>query len=350
MDRGQDCAWLSWLTGVLAGVLLVCVDVDVLSEVIGSVRVGRAEARWIKQSGSWGMRYASFAGSGFHILLRGTGWLITAGGQPRELKPGDVVLAPLGAEHGLSHAPCRLGQLPPAIMSAEPPGSGPADVELLCGAYWLRYGPMPKYLGELPDVIAVSPEYERHPQLRSLTELLALEVSDPQLGAGATRSALLDLLLTHILRQWLEQNRDADRPEVNDPVVAAALREIHAGPDKPWTVQQLSEIAGLSRTAFTKRFTALVGRPPMAYLIGWRMVCAARLLRETNAPLAVIARQVGYSTEFAFAGAFRREYGISPGRFRQLELDADPGPANRSPRSAVGSPANGARPASQTLP
>ena len=55
---------------------------------------------------------------------------------------------------------------------------------------------------------------------------------------------------------------------------------------------------------------------PMTYLMEWRLNCAARLLRETDAPLAVIARQVGYSTEYAFAGAFRREYGVPPGRFR----------------------------------
>jgi len=45
------------------------------------------------------------------------------------------------------------------------------------------------------------------------------------------------------------------------------------------------------------------------------------LLRETKAPLAVIARQVGYSSEFAFASAFRREFGISPGRFRHRERE-----------------------------
>jgi AraC-like DNA-binding protein len=268
------------------------------------------------------MRYAAFAGSGFHILMRGEGWLITAAGQPRELKPGDVVMTPSGAGHGLSHAPCRLESLSPAVMNAEPPGSGPAAVEFLCGAYWLRYGQLPNYLSQLPEVIVVSPEYERYPSLGSLAGLLGMDVSGPQLGAEVTRSALLDLFLTHVLRQWLEQNRDADRPEIYDPVVGAALREIHASPDRPWTVQQLSEAAGLSRTAFTKRFSALVGKPPMAYLTGWRLARAARLLRETSAPLAVIARQVGYSTEFAFGGAFRREYGISPGRFRQLDIPA----------------------------
>ncbi|MGI3199186.1 helix-turn-helix transcriptional regulator [Streptomyces sp. GLT-R25] len=63
----------------------------------------------------------------------------------------------------------------------------------------------------------------------------------------------------------------------------------------------------------------MVGKPPMTYLTGRRLSHGARLLRETKAPLATIARQVGYSTEFAFGAAFRREYGISPGRFRDLE-------------------------------
>ena len=185
-------------------------------------------------------------------------------------------------------------------MSAEPPGAGPADAEFLCGAYWLRYGQLPRYLSQLPEVIVVSPEYERYPQLGSLAGLLGMDVSaGPQLGAGVTRSALLDLFLAHVLRQWLEQHRDADQPEIYDQVVGAALREIHASPDRSWTVQQLSQLAGLSRTAFTKRFTAVVGKPPM---------------------------------EFAFGGAFRREYGISPGRFRQLDV---PAPVSASHRNSA---------------
>jgi AraC-like DNA-binding protein len=296
---------------------------DFLSEVIGSVRIGRAGARTVKESGSWGMRYPPFAGSGFHILLHGSGWLITGAGEPRALKPGDVVLTPSGVEHGLSHAPCRLQNLPPAVMSADPQGPDPADVLFLCGSYRLAQGQVHQYLRSLPDIIAMSPDYDRNPQLRALTELLYADVSDARPGTGATRPALLDLILTHVMRQWLEQNRDADWPAISDPAIVAALREIHASPQRPWTVQQLGETAGMSRTAFTKRFTALVGTPPKAYLTGWRLTYAARLLRETTVPLATIARQAGYSTEFAFGSAFRREYGISPGRFRHPEIKVE---------------------------
>ncbi|WP_245685583.1 AraC family transcriptional regulator [Streptomyces yerevanensis] len=293
---------------------------DILSEAIGSVRIGRARACRVRGSGSWGMRFPAFAGSGFHILLRGSAWLITANGRPRALKAGDVVLTPFGAERGLSHAPCLLQDLRP-VVSHDP---GPADVDILCGAYWLDHGQVHPFLRALPEVIAVSADCGPTSQLRSLANLLAVDVSDTQPGSRATRAALLDLLLTHVLRQWLEQNRDGDGQEIGDPAIAVALREIHTSPHKPWTVQQLGETVGMSRTAFTKRFTALVGKPPMTYLTNWRLSYGARLLRETKAPLAAIARQVGYSTEFAFGAAFRREYGIAPGRFRDRSQRDEP--------------------------
>ncbi|GIJ46725.1 AraC family transcriptional regulator [Virgisporangium aliadipatigenens] len=311
---------------------------DILSDVLATVRGGVGGARRIRESGAWGMRYPSFAGLGFHIVLGGTGWLITRGGAPVALHPGDVVLAPAGTEHGLSHAPCALMSLPVGTMGDFPPDPGPSDFDFICGAYRLQRGQVHQSLRELPEVVALSPDYARHPELRSLVGLLDADVAGRGPGAAVTRTALLDLMIVHLLRQWREQHAGAEWPVIADPGIAAALRAIHDGPDKPWTVQQLCVIAGMSRTAFNRRFAELVGKPPMTYLIGWRLSCGAQLLRDTQAPLAAIARRVGYSTEFAFASAFRREYGLAPGRFRQdvraAELAAtakpvrvgDPGP------------------------
>lgn len=303
-----------------------------LSEAIGSVRIGRAEACSIRESGSWGWRYPPLTVSGFHIVLRGRAWLITADQPPVALAPGDVVLTPFGAEHGLSHAPTSLANLSPADLRADWPSLDPVDIELICGAYWLDHGQVHRYLRSLPEVITVTPDHARNPQVRVLAELLSTDVSDSGPGSATTRPALLDLMLTHVLRQWLEQNRPDEGPDITDPAIATALSQIHAGPHRPWTVQQLSETAGMSRTAFTKRFTALVGQPPMSYLTGWRLTRAARLLRETDTSLASIARQVGYSSEFALSGSFRREYGIPPGRFRALERST---PARSAPTKSV---------------
>jgi AraC-like DNA-binding protein len=309
-----------------------------ISEVIGSVRIGRAQARTIQESGAWGMRFSAFEGSGFHLILRGDGWLIPATGEARRLSVGDVIFAPGGREHGLSHRLCTLDDLPPAIMGPGGPATEPADIEFLCGAYRLDHGQVHHYLRALPDVLAVSPDYDRNPELRIVADLLLADLADARPGTETTRPALLDLMLTHVLRQWLEQNR-SDWPQISDPAITAALREIHASPDKPWTVQQLSQTAGLSRTAFSKRFTALVGQPPMTYVTGWRLSYGARLLRETSAPLATVARQVGYSTEFAFGGAFRRAYGVSPGRFRNPAPAPGPAATRHSPARLHQAPA-----------
>jgi AraC-like DNA-binding protein len=293
--------------------------VDLISEVIRTVRVGSANGRLIRQSVPPGVRFPAFAGSGFHIILRGACWLISEDEEPVALSPGDVVLAPSGAGHGLSRVPCALRDLPPAVMGPTPTAPGPFDFEFLCGAYRLAHGQSPQYLRVLPDLITLSPDYGRHPEMQALTDLLRADVSGTQPGTGATLPALLDLIFVHVLRKWHEQHGAAGAawPEPADPAIAAALRKIHENPRRQWTVAGLSEAAGLPRTAFTRRFTAMVGQPPMRYLISWRLGRGAQLLRETDAPLAAIARQVGYSTEFAFAGAFRREYGVSPGRFRR---------------------------------
>ena len=290
---------------------------DILSEVIGSIRAGNASARRIKESGAWGGRYPSFVGVGFHVVIGGTGWLLTRDGGSTPLRAGSVVLAPYGSEHGLSHTPGPLATLPVADMSGEPPRPGPCDFDFLCGCYRLDHGQMHRFLRDLPDVVALTPDYDRHPHLRSVTALLRADVAETGPGAAVTRAALLDLVLVHALRQWQEQSGDRAWPAISDPGVTAALRAIHGDPGTPWTVQRLSDIAGMSRTVFIRRFGALVGKPPMAYLTGWRLTAAARLLRETPDPLAAIARRVGYATEFTFASAFRREYGVAPGRFRQ---------------------------------
>jgi AraC-like DNA-binding protein len=90
-----------------------------------------------------------------------------------------------------------------------------------------------------------------------------------------------------------------------------------------WTVRDLGAAVGMSKTAFARRFTAMVGQPPLTYLTWWRLSTGARLLRDTDAPLAAIAHQVGYTSEFAFANAFRREFGTAPGRFRRSAAESD---------------------------
>ncbi|MFJ9779891.1 cupin domain-containing protein [Amycolatopsis sp. NPDC101161] len=301
---------------------------DLMSEVIRTVRAGSAYGRLIRQSGSAGLRLPAISGIGVHVVVRGTCWLITEGEEPVALAPGDVVLSSSGGEHGLSHIPQALENLAPVDLKPLPPAAEPAAFEFLTCCYVLERGRAPQYLRALPDLAVLSLDYARHPEVRTLVDLLRADVSGRAMGREATLSALLDLVLVHVLRQWHEQHTDTGWPVAGDPAVAAALRRIHEDPSRQWTVGGLSESVGMSRRTFTRRFTALVGQSPIRYLISWRMDRGARLLQTTEAPLATIAREVGYSTEFAFSEAFRREYGLPPGRFRR---DSAAGAVARQP-------------------
>jgi AraC-like DNA-binding protein len=129
-------------------------------------------------------------------------------------------------------------------------------------------------------------------------------------------------MLLYVLRAWLAERSAADEPAgwaaaLRDPGVSRALADVHDDPARAWTVEDLAARGAMSRSTFAQRFTAMVGQPPLTYLTWWRMTVAGRLLRESDEPLVAVARQVGYGSEFAFAKAFKREFGVAPGRYRR---------------------------------
>jgi AraC-like DNA-binding protein len=296
---------------------------DVLSDAVTTMRTGRPHSNRNRLRAPWGLRFPPTDGAGFHIVLSGSCWLLPAGAVPLRLAAGDIVLLPREPGHALADDPgsplsaFRIG----GRDRDDEPGAG-AVTELLCGAYVLdRSRPHP-LLADLPDIIHLPAHVGRHPRLRAAVGLLGAEIAEPVPGTSAGVSALLDLLLVYMLRAWFD-DRSADSPTgwpaaLADPAVSTALQAMHTEPGASWTVQRLAESAGLSRTVFAQRFTALVGRPPLAYLTWWRMTLAAKLLRETDAPLSTVARRCGYASEFAFAKAFKRELCVAPGAFRRL--------------------------------
>ncbi|MDJ0347258.1 AraC family transcriptional regulator [Streptomyces sp. H10-C2] len=142
--------------------------------------------------------------------------------------------------------------------------------------------------------------------------------AEPLPGTPGVLPALLDVLLLYILRAWYDEQAEHATTgwgaALRDPAVAASPRAIHREPARPWTVRALATEAGLSRSAFAQRFTSTVGSPPLGYLTWWRMTSAARMLRDTDLLLRSVAEQTGYTSGYACAKAFKREFGAAPGR------------------------------------
>ncbi|MDL4817856.1 AraC family transcriptional regulator [Actinomadura opuntiae] len=302
---------------------------DVLSDAITAMRLGRPHSSRTLLEPPWGVRFGPQPGAGFHVILKGGCWLIPPAGDPIHLGVGDVAFLPRELGHGLADAPDRpladaRSLLRPAGADDPPAGR----TEMLCGAYRLDQSRVHPLLAELPDVVHIPARIGRHPSLRGAIELLGRELDGgTRHGGDAALPALLEVLLLYMLRAWYE-DRPADEATgwaaaLRDPAVAAALRAVHDEPGRPWTVRSLACRADLSRAAFARRFTATVGAPPLAYLTWWRMTVAARLLRDTDLPLRSVAERVGYTSEFAFAKAFKREFAEAPGRFREAAAEDD---------------------------
>ncbi len=275
---------------------------DVLSDAIGTMRVGRPSLSLTPVGPSWHQRVEAFEGARFYVAVTGGLQLSGPGLSAVAVGPGDAVLFPRGTAHTLVN-------------------TGEGTTQLLAGAYRLDQARPHPLFQDLPDLVSMPTHPGRYPALQASIDLLRGELGEELHGRDLVLPALLDLLLVHLIRACLLERAGLASTgwcvALNDEVIARSLRAVHERPADPWTVESLGAHAGLSRAAFARRFTALVGQPPLTYLTWWRLTTAARLLQTTDLPLSAVAQNSGYGSVYAFANAFKREYGVSAGRYRR---------------------------------
>jgi AraC-like DNA-binding protein len=217
-----------------------------------------------------------------------------------------------------------------------PPSHTPLLGRLLCGAYAIDAVLSESLLAALPPLVPVRRDIASR-RLQMVFTFLQDELSASEPGTQTVLDRSLDLMLALGLRAWFAQPQ-ASLPgwyaALDDPLAGPAICAIHAEPARVWTVSELARLGGLSRAAFAKRFHDVVGEAPMSYLTRWRMTLAAHALANTQATIATVASQVGYSNEYAFATAFRRHFGAPPGRWRS---GLAPATINEIERSGQGS-------------
>ncbi|MEU6389200.1 AraC family transcriptional regulator [Streptomyces sp. NPDC046939] len=300
----------------------------------------------------WALHFVDGAPLTLCTVLSGGGWIVPEHRPPEPLRVGETLIVRGPApflfvdEVGTRAEPVACG----AFCSTPEQGGtrhrlgwydphdeadgGDGATTLVVGAYPVRGEISRRLLDALPVVLRVGSDGEPDP----VWEHLAAEVATDTPGQQVVLDRLLDWMLVCALREYLDRP-DSDPPgwysAGRDPVVGGALRLLHGEPAAPWTVASLAERTGVSRSTLAKRFTDLVGEPPLTYLAHWRMTLAADLLTEREtATVAEVARAVGYSDAFAFSAAFKRVRGVSPSAYRA----AATAPATQAPLVRAGSP------------
>ena len=310
---------------------------DALADLLSGARAHSAAFCRTVLEPSWALRIADQAPLALATVLRGHAWIVPDDDPAEILNVGDVAIVKGPHPYTVGDDPAtepdivvlsgnrltrvdgtditdqlRLG---PNTTGERPDGSA----VVVSGTYRVSGDVGARLLDALPQTLVVPASDIREP----ITAMLAEEVSRDAPGQQLVLDRLLDLALIATLRAWFARP-DTNPPgwyrALGDPVAGPALRAMHDHPDRPWTVASLAAEAGSSRAVFARRFTELVGEPPMTYLTNWRIAVAADLLRDSDATLEAIARRVGYANAFAFSVAFKRIRGASPSQHRQARV------------------------------
>ncbi|MEU1415180.1 AraC family transcriptional regulator [Streptomyces sp. NPDC005731] len=260
----------------------------------------------------------------FHVLLDGA-CRLQVGAVLLDLRPGDVVMIPSGAPHRVITAgdagPTGTAETAgEAFVTTRSEHGGEPVIDLFCGHYTFDAGAGSLLFASLPDPVHVSfgQSADSDEVLRMLSALMRGEAQREGEGTAAVLSALCTVLLAMVLRTARgDATRTALWTAAADGRIASAVEGMLNEPGADWTIERLSRAAAMSRATFLRHFTRDTGTTVGAFLARARLMAAAELLTTTDATVASVAGQVGYSSESAFSRAFRAHLGTTPARFRR---------------------------------
>jgi AraC-like DNA-binding protein len=300
---------------------------DLLADLLRSIRLRSAVYFPMELGAPWGFSLSG-SGSAFHIVAFGPCWLEVAGmADPVQLSEGDHVILPRGDAHLIRDSLTTRaadvvkcdGPNAPKVFRA---GSDGPVTRLLCGSLRLAHGATDPLLAILPPLLHFKRGTKRPaPWVEATASKILEELDSSRLGAEAVVTRLAEVLLTQAVRAFFEENADRVRSgwlaAVQDKHIGHALTLMHAEPERPWTISSLADRVALSRSVFAAKFSQLVGEPPLRYLTSLRLNAAAVRLRATEDKLKTIAAAAGYVAVAAFAKAFKRHMGTTPGQYRK---------------------------------
>jgi AraC-like DNA-binding protein len=296
-------------------------SMDLLSDILQDAGLRRRVLGLRAVPSDAALRFPCDKSIGLHVVVQGPVHVhaptLT---QPLALSTGDVAFMARGCDHALSVGP-RLAGLRPLTVSHE---LGTIDANnssvVVGGAYQLWNTPLHPFFAELPPWTVL--RADARPRLGPLAlaaGLMEQEIRAAEPGTDTIVQALLDMVFTYALREIAAERGQSGHGwshAVRDPQVRRALTLMHERSAHPWTLDELAQHAGLSRTALAERFRDAMGDTPLNHLRVLRMQRAMRLLAETDHRLEVVAAEVGYQDAFSFSKVFKRTVGVSPKAFR----------------------------------
>jgi AraC-like DNA-binding protein len=301
---------------------------DPLSEVLQDLRLRGVSYGRCEMTRPWGVEFSAQKAARFHFVAEGEGWLRSEAAGWLPLHAGDVALLPHGEPHSLADRrggpTTPLDELPVQEIGDRAyrvsAGGGGERVLLFCCSLSFEEPTIHPLLDLMPPALIVRGADGGDAALSALLEIMADEVAAQRVGAATVMARLADVVTARLIRAWVEGEQEGASgwlAAIRDPRIGLALAAIHREPGRPWSVESLAGVAGVSRSTFSERFTDIVGAPPARYLARWRMHVASVWLRNERLTVAEAAARLGYESEASFSRAFKRVIGSPPSALRR---------------------------------
>lgn len=298
---------------------------DALTDVIHLLRPKTVLMGTMVACGDWGVQVPPQPGPMLYFIMEGVAWFRAGGCEPVLLQTGDFILSGKPAQDRFFSRPGQKIVFSDSDFKERHSVDGevrigdPSDGRTVrvIGGCILCDPTNADLLSELlPSQVHVPVHEGIGARLGSLISYIRDEATQRGVGSDLILSRLLEVLLIETLR------REAARlPHpgmlrgLSDPQLSRAISDIHSNVRRGWTIAELAQRAGMSRSAFARRFSEAVGLAPVEYLLRWRMALAKDTLLHSRDSLEDIAEKVGYKSASAFSTAFSQKVGCPPSEF-----------------------------------
>ena len=297
---------------------------DPLSDVLSLLKPRSYMCGAFDVGGALAIQFGPHEGIKCYAVVSGDGWLTVEGvPDPVRIRAGDCFLLPRGRPFclatDLTTPPVDFRELLPAVRrnGGILTVNGGGDC-FIVGGHFVLSGDYPGMLLEmLPPIAHIRKESDKA-TMRWSIERMMQELREPQPGSILIVQQLAQLMLVQALRLHLSEGLSGGVGwlfALADKQMCAAITAMHNDPAHRWTLEELAEVACMSRSSFALKFKETVGSSPMEYLTHWRMQLAGDRLENSADPVSVIAQSLGYESESAFSTAFKRVMGCSPRQY-----------------------------------
>ena len=168
-----------------------------------------------------------------------------------------------------------------------------------------------------PACVQIYCNFQSKSVVANLLSLMFFEMSNPSYGSDKICQDLLEILLL-----WIIRDQHVIPVAFSATYMTKECAQIKDYLDSNYadhiTLDTLTELTHMNKYYMAHSFSKHTGQSPIQYLNNRRMEAACTLLKDTDYSISSISSTVGFSSQSYFTQAFRKKYGMTPIRYRQV--------------------------------